>query len=146
MDLDTIDRKIVASLQNDARISNAALADHVGLSPSACLRRVRALERSGVITGYRALADPNALGIGLTVIVHIGLQHHDDEALAGFEDAVKESPNILGCDMISGRDDYMLRVGAADISDYERVHREQLSKLPGVTRIESYFVLRTVAS
>jgi len=146
MELDTIDQKIVATLQIDARISNVALADYVGLSPSACLRRVRTLERTGVITGYRALANPNALGIGLTVIVHIGLQHHDDEALAAFEDAVKRSPNIRGCDMISGRDDYMLRVGAADISDYERVHREQLSKLPGVTRIESYFVLRTVAN
>ena len=118
----------------------------MGLSPSACLRRVRALERSGVITGYRALTDPAALGTALTVLVHIGLQHHDDEALAAFEDAVKDSPNILACDMISGRDDYILRVGAADIADYERVHRVQLSKLPGVTRIESHFVLRTVTS
>ena len=144
MDLDTIDRNIVTFLQKDARISNSALADLVGLSPSACLRRVRTLERSGVIIGYRALINPQSLGVGLTVIVHIGLQHHDDEALAAFEHAVESSANILGCDMISGRDDYMLRVGAADISDYERVHREQLSKLPGVTRIESYFVVRKV--
>ncbi len=127
-------------------MSNTALADLVGLSPSACLRRVRTLERTGVIKGYLARVDPKALGIGLTVIVHIGLQHHDDEALAAFENAVSGSANILGCDMISGRDDYMLRVGSADISDYERVHREQLSKLPGVTRIESYFVLRTVGN
>ena len=146
MPLDMIDKKIVASLQADARISNAELAKQVGLSPSACLRRLRALERSGVITGYQALANPAALGTALTILVHIGLQHHDDEALAAFEDAVTDSPNILACDMISGRDDYILRVGVADIADYERVHRVQLSKLPGVTRIESNFVLRTVSS
>lgn len=144
MALDTINRNIIAALQKDARISNLQLADRVGLSPSACSRRVRTLERTGVITGYRATVDEPALGIGLAVIVQIGLQNHHGEALEAFESAVRDSPNIMACDMVSGRDDYMLRVGAKDVADYERVHREQLSRLPGVARIESSFAFRKV--
>ncbi|HKJ74106.1 MAG TPA: Lrp/AsnC family transcriptional regulator [Alphaproteobacteria bacterium] len=144
MELDTIDHRILEELQANARISNLELAKRVALSPSACSRRVQALEKAGVIKGYRAIVDDQALGIGLTVIVQIGLQHHDDEALEAFETAVRNSPNIIACDMISGRDDYLLRIGARDLMDYERIHREQLSRLPGVTRIESSFAFRKV--
>lgn len=144
MKLDAIDHRILDELRADARISNLELARRVNLSPSACSRRVQALESAGVIKGYRAVVDEQTLGIGLTVIVQIGLQHHDDEALEAFERAVRNSPNILACDMISGRDDYLLRIGAQDLSDYERIHREQLSRLPGVARIESSFAFRKV--
>jgi DNA-binding Lrp family transcriptional regulator len=102
------------------------------------------LERSGIIRGYRALIDEQALGIGLTVIVKIGLQKHDGEALKAFETALKTIPNMLTADMVSGSDDYVLRVGARDLPDYERIHREQLSRLPGVARIESSFAFRKV--
>jgi DNA-binding Lrp family transcriptional regulator len=144
MDLDRIDHRILDELRRDGRLSNLKLAERVGLSPSACLRRVHALEASGVIKGYRAVLDAQVMGIGLSVIVHIGLEHHDDDALEAFEAALRKAPNVLAGDMVSGRDDYVLRVGARDIGDYERVHREQLSRLPGVSRIESHFAFRKV--
>jgi len=142
--LDRIDRKIVAELRENARLPNLELARRVGLSASACSRRLQVLERSGVIRGYRALIDEQALGIGLTVIVKIGLQKHDGESLKAFETALKTIPNMLAADMVSGSDDYVLRVGARDLPDYERIHREQLSRLPGVARIESSFAFRKV--
>lgn len=144
MNLDKIDRAILSELQANARISNLELSGRVGLSASACSRRVAALEAGGVIKGYRAIVDDRALGFDLTVFVQIGLRKHDGDTLAQFEEAARQAPNILACDMISGRDDYVLRVGARDIADYERVHREQLSRLPNVARIESSFAFRKV--
>ena len=142
--LDRIDRRILELLQAEGRISNAELAERVHLSPSACLRRVRQLEESGLIEGYRALLRPEALGRGGTVFVEISLTHQSEEMLNAFEQAVVDLPEVMECYLMAGDADYMLRVITADASDYERIHRTQLTRLPGVARIRTLFTLRTV--
>ncbi|RME63358.1 MAG: Lrp/AsnC family transcriptional regulator [Alphaproteobacteria bacterium] len=145
MKLDRIDRAILAALERQGRLSNVELAQRVGLSASACSRRVLALEAAHVIQGYRAVIDPAARGMGVNAIVEITLKGQGDAYLSAFEAAVAQCPNILSCDLMSGTADYVLRVGARDLGDFERLHREVLSRLPGVSRIESSFVLRRVA-
>ena len=142
--LDAIDKKIVQLLAANGRMPNQKLAEKVGLSQSACSRRVKILEDRGIIQGYEAKIDRKALGLSLTIIVQIGLEKHDRSAAEAFEFAVKKLNNVFSCEMVSGRDDYIIRMGARDIEDYGRIHREQLSQLPGVARIESTFAVLKV--
>ena len=143
-DLDHIDRKILDLLQSHARITNAELAERVNLSASACLRRVRDLEEAGVIQHYVALLDLRRIGRCCSIFVEVTLASQSAGALAAFEAAVTRCPEVMDCAMISGDYDYLLRVVVADAEDYERVHKHHLSNLPGVSRIRSSFVLRTV--
>lgn len=142
--LDAIDIAILRTLQEDGRISNANLADRVGLSASACSRRLDILEKAGVIRGYHARLSNKALNFGMTAIVHISLSGQFEKTLSEFEDAVKRCPNVLVCYLMSGEYDYILRVAAKDLQDYERIHKEWLSALPHVVRINSAFALREV--
>lgn len=142
--LDAIDRAILSQLQQDARMPNVVLADRVGLSPSACSRRVDALEKSGVVRGYHARLSSRALGHPIVVIVYITLEGQSVSHLTAFEAAVKECPNVLVCYLMSGTSDYLLRVAARDLADYERIHKEWLSAMPGVARMTSSFALREV--
>jgi len=144
MELDRIDLAILKSLQEDGRISNAALAEKVGLSQSACSRRLDILEKSGAIKGYHARISNAALGGRLNAIVHISLSGQFEKSLSDFEVAVKRCPNILSCHLMSGEYDYVLRVVAKDLADYERIHKEWLTALPHVTKINSSFALREV--
>lgn len=123
---------------------NAALAERVGLSPSACSRRLDGLEKSGAVRGYHARLSNRALGHQTTVIVHISLSGQFQKTLREFEDAVKRCPNVLVCHLMSGEYDYILRVVAKDLADYERIHRDWLSSLPHVAKINSSFALREV--
>jgi len=144
MELDRIDRQILALLQRDGRLTNAALAEQVHLSPSACLRRVQRLERDGVIAGYIALLDPAAVGRSTSVFVEVSLSSQREDALAAFEQAVRDCPDIFECHLMSGGSDYLLRVAVESTQEYERIHKQHLSRLPNVARIRSSFVLRTV--
>ena len=144
MDIDEIDRAILKALQKNGRITNADLAETVGLSPSACSRRLDILEKSGVIEGYTARISPEALGYKMVAIVQISLSGQFARTLAEFEEAVKRCPNIIVCYMVSGAYDYTLRVAAKDLKDYERIHRDWLSALPHVVQINSSFALRPI--
>jgi len=142
--IDRIDRGILEQLQDDGRMTNAALAERVHLSPSACLRRVRRLEDEGVIEGYVMLVDQGAVGRPTNIFVEITLHSQSEEALDAFEQAVAACPDVMECYLMSGDADYLLRVAAADTADYERIHRTHLARLPGVARIRTSFALRTV--
>ncbi|MCK0195381.1 Lrp/AsnC family transcriptional regulator [Ancylobacter sp. 6x-1] len=142
--LDAIDRNILRLLRINARISNARLAEEVGLSPSACLRRIRLLEHSGVILGYTALLDHSARDAGMAVIVNITLERQTEDYLSRFEAAVRRHPEIQECYLMTGGSDYLLRVEAENAADFERIHTEILSTLPGVLRIHSSFSIRNV--
>lgn len=144
MKLDTIDRAILKELQQDARLSNVELAGRVGLSESACLRRVRQLEDSGIIERSVALLNAAACGKPGTVFVQVALDRQQQEHLHAFEEAVKEVPEVMECYLMSGEQDFMLRVIVKDASDYERIHTQHLTRLPGVARVHSGFALRTV--
>lgn len=143
-DLDTLDLSILKVLQAEGRISNAALAERVGLSASACSRRLDILEKSGVIKGYYARLSHKALDYRMIAIVHISLSGQFAKTLTEFEAAVKRCPNVLVCYLMSGEYDYILRVAAHDLEDYERIHRDWLSALPHVVKINSSFALREV--
>ena len=143
--LDRIDHRLLAELQADGRISNTELAQRVGLSQSACLRRVQRLEAAGVIEGYGARLNPAALGKGETVFIEITLSRQSEDALDAFERAAAASPDILECHLMAGDYDYLLRLAVADTADYERLHRKQLAAFPHVARIRSHFALRRVA-
>jgi len=127
-------------------VGNNELADRIGLSPSACLRRVRRLEADGVIDHYAALVNPSAIGRGTTVFVEISLVSQEESKLDAFEAAVATSPSVMACHLMAGNADYIVQVACADVADYERIHRTHLAKLPGVTRIRSSFSLRTVCN
>jgi Lrp/AsnC family transcriptional regulator, leucine-responsive regulatory protein len=142
--LDRIDRRVLALLQADGRLSNTQLSAQVGLSQSACLRRVQRLERLGVIEGYGARLSPAALGRSETVFIELTLDSQSESALEAFERAVAVSPDVLECHLIAGDNDNLLRVAVASTADYERVHRRQLATLPHVARIRSLFALRRV--
>jgi DNA-binding Lrp family transcriptional regulator len=142
-DLDQIDRNIVRQLRQDGRISNIRLAALVGLSPSACLRRVKLLEEAGVVRGYTAVISGSD-DDGMVAIVQITLERQTEEHLDRFEAAVLRHPEIRQCLLMTGEADYLLRVEAADAAAYERIHREVLARLPGVARIHSAFAIRTV--
>lgn len=142
--LDKIDHSIVSALQEDGRMSNVQLAEKVGLSPSACLRRVQILEDRGIITGYAAMIDAAALGRSTHIIVAITLERQSEDYLSQFEQAVADCPDVMECYLMAGDADYVLRLQARDAADYERIHKEYLSRLPGVARIQSSFALRQV--
>lgn len=144
MQLDRFDREILALLQRNGRMTAAALGAQVGLSPSACHRRVKALEASGVIAGYVALTPDQALGPSMTVFVAVTLENQRRETLAAFEAAVGRCPEVQDCCLMSGESDYLLRVVAPTPDQYERVHKEVLSQLPGVRRLISSFAIRVV--
>lgn len=140
--LDASDRKIVAALAAEGRLTAVELGQRVGLSPSACTRRLQSLEANGVIVGYRAVVDPQAIGLGVTALVEITLERQNDDALRAFETALAECPNVLVCQLMSGSSDYLIQIVARDLPDFERLHANVLGHLPGVARIESKFALR----
>ena len=142
--LDTIDRAILHELQRDGRLANQDLAQRVHLSPSACLRRVRRLEESGVIAQYVALINPKAVGKQGTSYTIINLERMTTAALAAFEAAVLASPDILDCFYVAGTNDYMIRFAYKDAEDLERFHTQVLMQLPEVARSNSMLVLRTI--
>lgn len=142
--LDTIDLRLLVALQEDARISNVALARRVGLSPSACLARVRALEASGVISRYVTLLNPSAMGLGMNVFIHITLERQTETELSVFEAAMLENPVVMECYLMTGDSDYLLRVVVPDLPSLERFIVARLSKTPGVANIRSSFTLKQV--
>ncbi len=142
--LDRYDKAILAELQADGRISNVQLAARVNLSESACLRRVRALEESGYIDGYVALINQAQAGIPGNVFVFIALNREVESELAAFEEAVRELPEVMECFLMTGEFDYLLRVVVTDMADFERLHRDSLTRLPGVARVNSSVAIRTV--
>lgn len=143
--LDRYDRAILETLQQDGRISNQDLADRIGLSPSPCLRRVRALEESGLITGYRAVLDPKALGLSLMALIHISMDKHTPERFANFEARIAEIPNIVECLLITGQQaDYQLKAVVTDMDDYQNLLLNRVTRIEGVTGVHSSFVMRRV--
>ncbi len=147
MTLDRFDQHILEVLQQDGRINNQDLADRIGLSPSPCLRRVRALEESGLIVGYRALLDAKKLGLTLMALIHISMDLHTPERFANFEAAVTVLPEVLECLLITGQDaDYQLKVIVRDMDHYQALLLNQLTRIEGVTGVHSSFVLRRVVS
>jgi Lrp/AsnC family leucine-responsive transcriptional regulator len=142
--LDRIDAAILNALQEDGRISNQDLAERVHLSASACLRRVQGLEERGLITGYTVRLNEAALGYGATVIVQITLERQTEEFLDRFERSLCVHPEIMEAYLMSGSADYTLRVAVSGPAGYEALHKNVLSRLPGVSRIQSSFALRTV--
>ncbi|ALT78848.1 Lrp/AsnC family transcriptional regulator [Paucibacter sp. KCTC 42545] len=147
MELDRIDRQILDVLQQEGRINNQDLADRVGLSPSPCLRRVRALEESGLIQGYRALLDAKKLGLNLMALVHISMDVHTPERFANFEASVQVLPEVLECLLITGQAaDYQLKVVVRDMDHFQSLLLGKLTRIQGVTGVHSSFVLQHVLS
>ena len=144
LELDQIDRKILRVIQKQGRISNADLSEKVSLSPSACHRRVQRLEAEGIVKDYVALLDARKIGLPSTIFVEIKLQGQADEILDAFEAEVKRVPEILECHLMAGTADYILKVVADSTEDFARIHRQHLSRLPGVLQMQSSFALRTV--
>jgi len=142
--MDAIDRAILRQLQADGRISNAELAERVRLSPSPCLRRVRALERAGVIRGYHADVDPAALGRGFEVTVHVELTLKDRATVEAFEAGIAGFDEVLECRRMFGLPDYVVRVAVADQEAYEAFYMNRLAELPGLARVNSQFTMKTV--
>lgn len=142
--MDRIDARLLAALQRDSSQSIAQLSDLAGLSPSACHRRVKLLEEAGLIAGYSARLDPQRLGYKLLAIVEITLTGQSREVMDRFETAVADYDDILECHLMSGQSDYYLRVAARDLDHYDRIHRECLSRLPGVSGMRSSFAIRQI--
>ncbi len=142
--MDRIDRAILRELQADGRLSNQDLADRVGLSPSPCLRRVRALERSGVITGYRAVVDATAVGRGFEVFVSAALVRAERSAIEQFESAVAAVPEVVEVRRMIGLPDYLMRVVVTDLAAYERLYTDVLAALPGVDRVSTQIAMKVV--
>jgi len=144
--MDEVDRSILAVLAEDGRISNAELATRVGLSPSPCLRRVRRLEETGVIRGYRALIDPAAVGRSLRVFAGVRLVRHARPDVVAFERAVIRLPDVVHCHHVTGNYDYLLEVEVADLPAYEDFHANRLANLPGVAAVTSYVTMKTLSA
>ena len=140
-DMDDFDRKILRELSRDGRISNVDLAARVGLSPSACLRRVQALERSGAIAGYRAVISPQARGITFLAYIAVGLSRHTREEQVAFERAMSQAPEVRECHNVTGTIEYLLRVETTDLAAYKHFHTEVLGALSQVSTITSYIVM-----
>jgi len=141
--IDAIAERILQELTREGRISNLALAERVGLSPSACLRRVQELERAGVIAGYRARIDRRALGRGFLAYVAVGLSAHTRAAQQEFERSMAAAPQVIECHNVTGAVEYLLRVEAADLDDYKAFHTDFLGALPQVSSITTYVVIGT---
>lgn len=146
MELDRYDRQILDVLQEDGRISNQDLAGRIGLSPSPCLRRVRALEEAGFIRGYRALLDAKKLGLSLMALIHISMDRHTPERFENFEAEILALPEVIECLLITGQDaDYQLKAVVRDMDAYQALLLNRITRIPGVTGVHSSFVLRRVA-
>jgi Lrp/AsnC family leucine-responsive transcriptional regulator len=143
-ELDATDRRILAALQKEGRITNAELSERVNLSPSACHRRVQRLEEEGFIAAYVALVDARRLGKPTTVFVEITLESQAEDLLDAFEREAARVPDILECHLMAGTADYLLKIVAEDTEDFARIHRRFLSRLPGVRQMQSSFALREV--
>jgi Lrp/AsnC family leucine-responsive transcriptional regulator len=147
MQLDRYDRQLLEILQHDGRISNQDLAERIGLSPSSCLRRLRTLEDSGLILGYRALLDAKTLGLTLMALIHISMDRHTPERFANFESTVADLPEVLECLLITGQDaDYQLKVIVRDMDAYQDLLLNKITRIDGVTGVHSSFVLRRVVN
>lgn len=144
MNISKTDRTILRLLQEDGKLSNVTLAENVNLSESACLRRVKALEQAGIIERYAMIISPKQIGIHGHVFVEITLNTQQQEELNLFEQAIQGVPEVMECYLMSGDFDYLVQVVVKDIQDYERLHHDALTKLPGVSRVRSSFSLRTV--
>ena len=142
--LDAIDRRILAVLQENARVSNVELAESVGVSASPCWRRVRELERTGVISRYVTLVDPAALGLPVSVFIQVSLEKQVESALEVFKNAILQRPEVMECYLMTGDADYMLRVVVADLEAYERFLMDHLTRVPAVANIRSSFALKQV--
>jgi len=143
--LDRYDKAILTLLQADGRMSNQDLADEIGLSPSPCLRRVKALEEAGLITGYRALVDAKKLGFSLMALIYISMDQHTPERFASFEAAIAAIPEVLECLLITGQQaDYQLKVIVADMDGYQELLLNKITRIKGVTGVHTSFVLRRV--
>jgi Lrp/AsnC family transcriptional regulator, leucine-responsive regulatory protein len=142
--MDGVDRGILRHLMQEGRLSNIELADRVGLSPSPCLRRVRNLERAGVISGYHAAVDMAALGQGFEVLVHVEMAIQDRAMLEAFEAQIAQIDEIVQCRRMFGQPDYLLWIATADLGAYERLYMTRLTNLPGVARTNSQFTMKTI--
>lgn len=142
--MDRADIALLDALQRDSSRSIADLAESVGMSSSACHRRIKALEASGAIAGYAAQLDPQRLGLKLLAFVEITLTSQSHEAMDRFEAAVRDYDDILDCHLMSGQADYLLRVAATDLEQYDRIHRDCLARLPGVSAMRSAFAIRRI--
>lgn len=144
VELDRIDRRILAVLQREGRISNVDLAERVALSPTPCLRRVKRLEEQGVIAGYRADLDRRALGLGMTAFVFVNIERHGPRSTQAFVDAALAIEQIVACHVLTGSFDFLLEVVARSLDDYADVMLERLGGLPGVSGLQTCFALRTI--
>ena len=144
MELDRIDHMLLLALSQRGRASHQQLSEEIGRSPTSIARRQRQLEDAGIIGGYSADVDLGALGFGVTIHLKMTLESQSSETLAAFEQAIRESPSVTQCELMSGSDDYYVTVMVRSLDHFGEVHREELSRLPGVTRMESSFVLRKV--
>ena len=142
--MDLVDRQMLHILQREGRISNAALAEQLHLSPSPCLRRLRALESSGLITGYRAELDREKLGLGLTLFVELKVEGHSERNAAAISEALAGTPEVISAHIVSGSADFLLEVVVTDLRDYERLLFDTLLNLPNVTDVRSNFALRAI--
>ena len=142
--MDSFDRAILDVLQREGRVTNVQLANRVHLSESTCLRRVRILEKAGLIERYTAVVNQQKAGFPGNVFVSITLQRQDQADLQTFEEAVREVPEVIECYLMTGEFDYLVRVVVSDAADFERIHSQHLTRLPGVARVQSSFALRTV--
>lgn len=144
--MDRIDRQILAELQTDGRLTITELAGKVGLSLSPCHRRLRELERSGVIRGYRAVVDPESVGLAFEALVFVTMRQEDRDTLLGFEQAVTRIPNVVQAQRLFGDPDYLLRVVTADLNAYANLEDDTLAALPGVQRLTSTLVMKRVVN
>ncbi len=147
MKLDRYDRRILEVLQQAGRISNQELAERIGLSQSPCLRRVRALEESGLIAGYRAILDARQLGLTLMALIHISMDRHTPDRFSAFDAAVRALPEVLECLLVTGQDaDYQLKVVVKDMDAYQTLLLDKITRIEGVTGVHSSFVMRQVVN
>lgn len=144
--VDRIDRAIIDQLRRDSRLTNTELADRVGLTPSPCLRRVRRMEESGVICGYRARIDPEAIGRGFEVIVHLDLASANRESVERFEARVASFDEVVECRRMFGAPDYIIHIAVTDLTDYDRFLTTRLMDVPGVAKLTSHFTMKVITS
>ncbi|HEY2603377.1 MAG TPA: Lrp/AsnC family transcriptional regulator [Thermoleophilaceae bacterium] len=144
--MDSVDRRILAELQRDGRVSNVELAERVNLSPSPCLRRLKRLESEGLIAGYRAVLDRRKVGLGLTVFLEVKVERHSTETANALEKAFREMEEVVACHIVSGQADFLLEVVVADLGAYERFLLDRLLGVAGVSDVRSNFAIHTVKS
>lgn len=142
--LDEIDLRILHEIQADARLTNVELAERVGLSPSPCLRRLRRLEREGIIHGYMTFVDQTKVGLPVSVFVSVALKEQSEQALEEFEASISALPEVMECYLMTGASDYLLRVVTRDLADYERFLKHHLTRVPAIASIQSSFALKQV--